>query len=115
MSSYPMQHLVLFSFPEPLTDADASALSETVRRLPGQISGIRRCHVGADVSGRARGYHWALVMEFESAEDLSGYGPHPVHQELVAWLHQRHAEVLAFDFPLTPQSVVFTSEGERST
>lgn len=104
MPSYPMQHVVLFSFPDPLPDA--TTLSEMVRGLPRRISGIRRCHVGQDVSGRAHGYQWALVMEFESAEALAEYGPHPVHQELVRWLRERQADVLAFDFALTPESVV---------
>jgi|BEDMetMinimDraft_2_1075160.scaffolds.fasta_scaffold27978_2 heme-degrading monooxygenase HmoA len=99
-----MQHIVLFHFPaEPGTD-EVAALYGHVRTLLERIPGIRSCHVGRDVSGRAGPYQYALVMEFVDEAALRAYQPHPVHQEVVRWLRDHGVELLAFDFPLTPDN-----------
>ncbi|MCY0885221.1 MAG: Dabb family protein [Firmicutes bacterium] len=95
-----MQHVVLIRLPERPGEADQAELARLVDALPASIPGIRRLHWGWDVSGRSRGYQLGLVMEFESAEALAAYLPHPVHQRVVAWLNAHQGEILAFDFPL---------------
>jgi len=94
-----IQHVVLIGFPASQTDR-----LETVNRLlspfNGNIPGLARFHWGWDQSGRAREYNLALVMEFESWQDLASYQPHPIHQAFARWVADEGGQVLAFDFPI---------------
>lgn len=98
----PIQHVVLFRFPRPLTDGEARTFLGHVAAWPSRMD-IRftALRAGRDVSGRARGHEFALVTEFESPADLAAYQADPAHQEFVAWSRGLGGETLAFDFPLT--------------
>lgn len=95
-----MQHVVMVKFPRSLTEDETGWIRALLARWPQEIGGIRSQHWGFDVSGRSRGYQWALVMEFESEVAEAHYHPHPLHQEFASWVARQGGEVLAFDFPL---------------
>ena len=95
-----VQHIVLVKFPRDLTEAELVWIDGLLSRWPQEIGGIASQRWGLDVSGRSRGYQWALVMEFVSAEAEAHYHPHALHQEFAQWVSQQGGEVLAFDFPV---------------
>lgn len=99
-----LQHVVLIKFPRELTEGEISWIDSLLARWPKEIDGIHWYRWGFDISGRSRGYQWGLVMEFESAQDLARYTPHPRHQEFANWVAEEGGEVLAFDFPVRDSS-----------
>jgi hypothetical protein len=101
-----MQHIVLFHFPERLSPELEEEMAAQVREWPEKIGGFTRLRFGADVSGRSRGYQYALFAEFENEERMREYFPHPVHRAFADWVHERGSEELAFDYPVTDQSLI---------
>jgi hypothetical protein len=96
-----LQHVVLFSFPSPLPEADAATMREMIASWPSKIGLMSRCRFGADLTGaRTRGYQYLLNMEFPSFDVLLQYQQHPVHQEFLAWVMARDCTPLAFDYYL---------------
>ena len=95
------QHIVLFHFPEELSAEDEAELFAQVRRWPAEIDAqFLTLRIGRDVSGRARGYQYALFSEFETEERMKAYQTHPVHLAFGAWVYDRACEVLASDYAL---------------
>ncbi len=106
-----VQHIVLFRFPHPLSDDDVDAMRRQIRGWIGTIDGLRRVRFGADVSGRSQGHQVGLLTEFDSAEQLEAYFPHPAHQSFARWVAHRECVVLAFDHPLTDETVLLEPPG----
>lgn len=96
-----LQHVVLFSFPEPLTEAEDVQLRAMVASWPEQIGTMSECRLGSDLTGaRNRGYQYLLFMVFPDTETLAAYVAHPVHQDMIAFLDARGCTRLAFDYYL---------------
>jgi hypothetical protein len=95
----PLQHVVLFSFPQELSDADSEDMKAQVASWPAGIGGMSRLRFGADLTdARTRGYSRLLYMEFAGTEELKRYQQHPVHQAFHRWLMERKCTPLAFDY-----------------
>ena len=94
-----LQHVVLFAFPEELSETDSADMRRQVERWPEAIGGINRLRFGSDLTGeRTRGYQYLLFTMFPSAEALAAYVAHPVHQQLLRFLDERSCTRLAFDY-----------------
>ena len=94
-----LQHVVLMSFPQPLSQAEDTQLRAMVDSWPNTIGTMSQCRVGTDLTGeRTRGYQYLLFTVFPDLDALQAYVEHPVHQELVAWLDARQCQRLAFDY-----------------
>lgn len=103
-----LQHVVLFSFPDPLTAPDAAWLRAQVQRWPERIGGIGAIRLGESVNTeRTRGYQYLLYMEFPDAAALASYQAHRVHQEFLRWVIDRDCTPLAFDYPLDAGTVIW--------
>jgi hypothetical protein len=91
-------HLFAFRWkPEVTADQKERAASE-IRKLQGQIPGLLETWVGHNVSPRGQGYELGGAMKFADKASLDAYGPHPVHQKLLAWLMPL-IEPVEVDFP----------------
>ncbi|MBV9381713.1 MAG: Dabb family protein [Streptosporangiaceae bacterium] len=102
-----LQHVVLFSFPAPLSAADEAQMREMVASWPAKIGLMSRCRFGNDLTGeRTRGYGYLLYMEFPSFDVLRQYQGHPVHQDFLAWITARDCTALAFDYYLDSDTVL---------
>ncbi|MHB1500539.1 MAG: Dabb family protein [Candidatus Dormibacteria bacterium] len=99
-----VQHLVLFRLPEAPGPEVEEEMRRQIRTWVGRIPGLRRVRFGADTGGRADGYQFCLLTEFDDAESLAGYGPHPLHAAFLKWVLERPFEVLRFDHPLTDET-----------
>lgn len=102
-----LQHVVLFKFPQPLDPAAAAEMHAAVAAFPDRVGELTRLRFGSDVTGdRTQGYQYLLFTEFPDEAALDRYRVHPVHQDFLAWLREREATVLAFDYPLDESTVL---------
>jgi Stress responsive A/B Barrel Domain len=104
-----LQHVVLFSFPAPLTEADAAAMRGMIADWPASIGLMSSCRFGADLTGdRTRGYQYLLYMEFPSFDVLRKYQAHPVHRKFLEWIKARDCTPLAFDYYLDSDTLLMS-------
>ncbi|PDO09994.1 MAG: stress responsive protein [Candidatus Reconcilbacillus cellulovorans] len=92
-----LTHVVLFKLKTP----DDRTIEETKRRiaeLKEKIPLIRALEVGTDILKSERSYDVALIVRFDSLEDLGAYQLHPAHQELVQYLNEVRESSVSVDF-----------------
>jgi hypothetical protein len=106
-----LQHVVLFSFPEPPTPEQDGAIRSYIREWRDAIPGIRALRFGAALfTDRVRGYQYLLYMEFDSVDDMRSYQAHPVHQKFLSWVIDSNITPLAFDYFLDEHAVLLPKE-----
>ena len=109
-----LQHIVLFSFPEELSEVDAADMRAQVAAWPAGIGGMTRLRFGMDLTGaRINGYSRLLYMEFPGADGLKAYQQHPVHQAFHRWLMERGCTPLAFDYVLDTDTVLIPEDRKQ--
>jgi hypothetical protein len=102
-----LQHVVLFSFPDDLSDEDWADMLGQVRSWPADIGGIDVIRIGPSINTeRTRGYQYLLYMEVADVDALVRYQKHPVHQQFLKWVLDRQCTPLAFDYYLDETTVV---------
>lgn len=102
-----LQHIVLFSFPRPLTAAEEAEFGAMVASWPREIGLMTRCRLGTDLTGaRTRGYSYLLYTEFPDVAALDRYRAHPVHMTFYDWIVARECTPLAFDYYLDDKTVL---------
>jgi Stress responsive A/B Barrel Domain len=102
-----LQHVVLFSFPRPLSADEEAEMRAMVASWPDKIGLMDKCRFGTDLTGaRTRGYTQLLYTEFADAETLGRYQAHPVHQQFLKWIMERDCTPLAFDYHLDEGTVL---------
>jgi stress responsive alpha/beta barrel protein len=107
-----LQHIVLFSFPEELSAADAADMRAQVAAWPEKIGGFGAIRFGRDLTDkRTRGYQYLLYSEFDDDIALQTYQEHPVHQYFLSWVLDRSCTPLAFDYHLTPDTIIWPPAG----
>jgi hypothetical protein len=77
---------------------NAAEIRRRFEALRGRIPGMTRCEVGTNVDDSPDASDLALYCEFESAEAFAAYPPHPLHQEIVAFLKGVRAERRVVDY-----------------
>jgi hypothetical protein len=100
-------HVVLFTPLSSLGPADRQGVIEALEAACRDIPQIRRARVGRR---RVLGYNYdeasptsyefALVLEFDSLEDLDAYLRHPSHTALGRLFHTSTERALAHDFEI---------------
>jgi Stress responsive A/B Barrel Domain len=102
-----LQHVVLFSFPRPLTEPEAAQMRAMVASWPDEIGLMTRCRFGTDLTGeRNRGYTHLLFTEFPDRQALRRYQEHPAHIAFLNWIKERECTPLAFDYHLDGGTVL---------
>ena len=102
-----LQHIVLFSFPAPLSEADAAQMRAMVASWPDEIGLMTRCRFGTDLTGqRTRGYAYLLYTEFPDQQTLRRYQEHPAHVAFLNWIKEHECTPLAFDYHLDESTVL---------
>jgi len=106
-----LQHIVLFSFPQELSDDDYADMRAQVASWPEEIGGMTRVRFGGDLTGaRTNGYSRLLYMEFAGTDELKRYQQHPVHQAFHRWLMERQCTPLAFDYLIDEDTVLMPED-----
>ncbi len=95
-----ISHDVYFTFAEPTEDDITGLITacERLRELPGVVhltAGRRDPMQGRDVNETS--FHVALHVEFVNQTAYDEYGPHEIHQALVAEFVPKMSAVLVYD------------------
>ncbi len=102
-----LQHIVLFSFPRPLSAGEEAEMRAMVASWPDKIGLMGKCRFGTDLTGaRNRGYAYLLYTEFPDFETLGRYQDHPDHVRFRDWIIERDCTPLAFDYHLDSETVL---------
>jgi stress responsive alpha/beta barrel protein len=75
-------HVVTIQWNDETTDAQKQAVYDGVRKMAGEIQGIRNIWT-KPVKVQGEGYSGAFVMEFDSKDALDAYAKTPAHEEWV--------------------------------
>ena len=68
-----LQHVVLFSFPRPLSADEEAEMRAMVASWPDKIGLMDKCRFGTDLTGqRTRGYTQLLYTEFADVANATG-------------------------------------------
>lgn len=90
-----VKHIVLYTLKEGIDkDAAVELIASKLEPLVGKIPGllhmeVRRCYAGMD---------YALYSEFESAEAVTAYRAHPLHQEAKSHFHHMLQTRISADY-----------------
>ncbi|MGH9213328.1 MAG: Dabb family protein [Acidimicrobiales bacterium] len=90
-----VRHIVLFRFREGTTEEQIARLSSGLSALPEAIGQIRAYRHGPDAGITDTAWDYAVIGDFDSAEDYLVYRNHPVHQELIRDLVEPIADARA--------------------
>ena len=86
MNLYMCIHVFAFRWKPEVNEEQKQRVMIEIRNLQGQIPGLLETRVGKNFSPRGQGYELGGVMKSADRASLDGYGPHPVHQQLLSWL-----------------------------
>jgi hypothetical protein len=78
------RHVVLLAWTDEATEEERAEVAAQLGKLPGVISEIRQYLIGADVGINQGNYDFAVVADFDSADDYVVYRDHPAHQAIIA-------------------------------
>jgi hypothetical protein len=98
-----IERIVLLQMNEGFTsEEELDEVAERSREVLPALPGVLECHVGLASDARtAASWHVALVLRFESAEDIPPYAAHPDHRAYVdEFLRPRLASIAAYNFEL---------------
>ncbi|QWT24222.1 Dabb family protein [Subtercola sp. PAMC28395] len=93
-----IRHVVLFRFAETFTTAIEQRWCAELAGLVGAVPGLRSLDVGRDIGGDDRAWDCAIVADFDSASDVTGYAGHPLHTPLIALSSPHTREIASVDF-----------------
>ncbi|MEU3170145.1 Dabb family protein [Streptosporangium sp. NPDC006930] len=77
------RHVVLFTWTEEATEEQRVRVATELAKLPGAITEIRSYTIGSDAGVNPGNHQFAVVADFDSADDFLVYRDHPLHQAVV--------------------------------
>jgi hypothetical protein len=89
-------HVVTIQWNDGTTDAQKQAVYDGVRKMAGEIPGIRSIWT-KPIKVQGEGFGGAFVMEFDSKEALDAYAKHPAHAEWMKVYAPVHKESTTHD------------------
>ncbi|GII96229.1 Dabb family protein [Sinosporangium siamense] len=78
-----LRHVVLFTWSEDATEEQRATVAAKLGELPGIIPQIKSYVMGKDAGVSPGTVDFALVADFDSAEDFLTYRNHPAHQAVI--------------------------------
>ena len=79
-------------------DESVPVAAKMLSALPQAIPQIRTLEVGADVKHSERSYDMALIVTFDSMDDLAIYDKHPEHEKARAYIKAHRTATATVDF-----------------
>jgi len=80
-------HMFSFRWKPGVTEQQKQRVFNEVNALKDHIPGILDSAAGFNISPRGQGYEFGGVMKFTNRAAYDAYNAHPVHQQLLTWLH----------------------------
>jgi hypothetical protein len=97
-----VEHIVLLKLSPETTIEQKEELIRRTLLLKNVIPGIVDIQQGMNFSMRSQGYEIGLTVRFIDRASLDNYGPHPAHQEIVAYLKEIGlADSIIVDFDIS--------------
>lgn len=93
-----LEHIVLFKPKAQTTPEQEDELVRRLLALRDQIPDIVDISAGRTITDRSQGYRLGLVVRFRDKEGLDRYGPHPAHQQVVAFVKEIADDLIAVDY-----------------
>ena len=94
-----VEHIVLFRWKESATPEAIETALEQIRGLQAQFASIVDLTCGQNFTNRSQGYTHGLIVRFTDKAALEGYGPHPIHQQVVQnYINPIVDSVIALDY-----------------
>ena len=78
------RHVVLLAWTDEATEDQRVEVGAQLSKLPGVIPQIRQYVIGSDAGINQGNHDFAVVADFDSAEDYIVYRDHPAHQAIIA-------------------------------
>ncbi|GLW12611.1 hypothetical protein Misp01_77390 [Microtetraspora sp. NBRC 13810] len=78
------RHVVLFTWKDEATLEQRERVAAELRKLPDVIKEIRSFHLGPDAGVNQGNHDFAVVADFDSAEDYLVYRDDPTHRAVIA-------------------------------
>ena len=93
-----VQHIVLLEPKNGVTDAQMREALKSAAGLKGKVPGVSEVKSGKNFTDRAGNFSHAIIVTLQDKDTLSGYGPHPAHQEVAKTLGGLTENLFAVDF-----------------
>jgi stress responsive alpha/beta barrel protein len=100
-----IRHALLFKLKPGITEQERDSWMVEVRGLARAIPMVRALTIGADLMHLPRSYDVALVVDFDSVEDLLAYERHPAHVRVAAISRTVAEHTLSVDFEWQPEAL----------
>jgi hypothetical protein len=91
-----IKHIVFTKFENPREQAPAAG--EMLRALKDKIPQIVSIETGTDVLHSERSYDMALIVTFQTLDDLKIYDSHPAHEAVRAYIKAHRTASASVDF-----------------
>jgi Stress responsive A/B Barrel Domain len=78
-----IRHVAMFRWMDGVEAGHTDRLAERLDTLPTAIPEIRGYVHGRDLGLAPGNYHYAVVADFDTVDDLATYREHPVHRALI--------------------------------
>ena len=78
------RHVTLFRWAEATTDGHVQEIQRALEQLPAAIPELRGYRTGPDLKKADGTWDFAVVADFDNAEDWVTYLDHPAHQKVRA-------------------------------
>jgi len=93
-----IRHVVLFKVKPNVSREERDRWIEMSRLAHTRITSIRSFSIGPDLMGLPRSYDVAVVVDFDSLDDVRNYAEHPEHLPVVELAHALSEHIASVDF-----------------
>jgi hypothetical protein len=90
-------HIVLFKLLH-ATPEKVEKARQVLAGMAGKIPELRHLEVGVDLIHSERSYDLALLVRFDSLDDLRAYQAHPVHVEVLKYMQEVRQSAIVVDY-----------------
>jgi len=91
-------HVALFKFKPEISKEEIDNSMYEVRLLKGKIPQILEIFAGENFSKYSQGFTHAIVVKFNTKEDIDAYRSHPDHKPVADRLDQMEEDSIGIDF-----------------
>ncbi|MEX0616272.1 MAG: Dabb family protein [Candidatus Woykebacteria bacterium] len=91
-------HIALFKFKPEVSKEEADDALNEVRDLKIKIPQIIEIYTGENFSKHSKGFTHAIVVKFNSGEDIDAYRAHPAHKPIADKLDSMEEDSIGIDF-----------------
>jgi hypothetical protein len=93
-----IRHVVLFKLKPNVSREERDRWIEMSRLAHTRIASIRAFSIGPDLMGLPRSYDVAVMVDFDSLDDVRDYAEHPEHLPVVELARDLSEHIASVDF-----------------